>query len=163
MHWLPQLLSSCKRQINSFARECWTWHWRNGTTGMLYKKRWHDNGMSLDRHVNKLYSVLSLKADASVLIQMRIEKIALHGYLHKINRSDEPWCGCDQAYQTIRHIIEDCEGLEDTRLTYLGASYVRDARIFLRDIELIPKTVKFMFATGLLGQFASLTKTLLPL
>ena len=34
---------------------------------MLCKKRWHDNGMSLDRHVNKLYLVLSLKADASVL------------------------------------------------------------------------------------------------
>jgi len=62
-----------------------------------------------------------------------------------------------------RHIIEDCECLEDTRYTYLGASYVRDARLFLKDQELIPKTVKFMLATGLLDQFASYTKTLSPL
>jgi hypothetical protein len=46
---------------------------------------------------------------------------------------------------------------------YLGASFVKDARIFLRDLELIPKTVKFMLATGLLDQFASHTKTLSPM
>jgi hypothetical protein len=86
---------------------------------------------------------------------MRTEKIALHGYLY---RSVELWCGCGQAYQIVRHIIKDCEGLEDTRFTYLGAIYVRDARIFLRDTELIQKTVKFMLATGLLGQFASLAR-----
>ena len=100
---------------------------------------------------------------ASVLIQMRTGKIGRHGYLNKINRADDPWCGCEQAYQTVRHIIEDCECLEDTRFTYLGASFVRDARIFLRDLELIPKTVKFMLATGLLDQFARYTKTLSPL
>jgi ribonuclease HI len=168
MAWLPQLLSSCKRQINSFAREAWTWNWRNGVTGMLYKKRWHGengdgNGIVLDRHVNKLYNPLSHKAEASVLIQMRTEKIGLHGYLNKIKRADDPWCGCEQAYQTVRHIIEDCECLEDTRFTYLGASYVRDARIFLRDAKLIPKTVRFMLSTGLLDQFASFAKTLSPL
>jgi hypothetical protein len=62
----------------------------------------------------------------------------------------------------VRLVIEDCECLEDTRFKYLGAS-VRDARIFLRDLELIPKTVKFMLATGLLNQFACYTKTLSPL
>jgi hypothetical protein len=119
--------------------------------------------MVLDRHVNKLYKSLSHKAEASVLIQMRTEKIGLHGYLYKINRADDPWCGCNQAYQTVRHIIEDCECLEDIRSIYLGTSYVRDARIFLRNIELIPKTVNFMLATGLLDQFTSFTKTLSPL
>ena len=60
-------------------------------------------------------------------------------------------------------IIEDCECLEDTRLMYLGKSTIRDARLFLRDTELIPKTVRFMFATGLLDQFARYAKTLSPL
>jgi hypothetical protein len=63
----------------------------------------------------------------------------------------------------LRHIIEDCECLKDTRFTYQGASFARDARIFLRDTELIPKTVKFMLATSLLDQFACYTKTLSPL
>jgi hypothetical protein len=38
---------------------------------------------------------------------------------------------------------------------HLGKSTIRDARLFLRDTELIPKTVRFMFATGLLDQFAN--------
>jgi hypothetical protein len=94
---------------------------------------------------------------------MRAEKIGLHGYLNTIKRTEDPWCGYEQAYQTVRHIIEDCECLEDTRFTYLRASYVRDAKLFLRDTTLISKTVKFMLATGLLDQFASYIKTLSPL
>ena len=106
---------------------------------------------------------MSHKAEASVLIQMRTEKTGLTAYLHKTNRADDPWCGCFQAYQTVRHIVEECECLEDTRFTYLGLSYVRDARLFLRDAKLIPKTVKFMLATGLLDQFISFAKLLSPL
>jgi hypothetical protein len=49
MKWLPQLLSSCKRMVNTFARECWNRSWRDGITGMLYKKRWQGVGMALDR------------------------------------------------------------------------------------------------------------------
>ena len=94
---------------------------------------------------------------------MRTEKIGLHGYLFKIKRADDPWCGCEQAYQTVRHIIEDCECLIDTRFRYLGSEFVRDGRVYLSDPELIPKTVTFMLATGLLDQFASYTKTLSPL
>ena len=133
---------------------------------MLYKKRYgidNSNSIVFDRHVNKIYNSLLHKAEASVLIQIRTEKIGLYGYLHKINRADDPWCGCKQAYQTVRHIIEDCECLEDTRFTFLGTSYVRDARVFLRDSELIPKTVRFILATGLLDQFAKFAKTLSPL
>jgi len=61
----------------------------------------------------------------------------------------------------MRHIIKDYKFLKDTRFIYLGASFVRNARIFLRDIELILKTVKFILATSLLDQFACHTKTLL--
>jgi hypothetical protein len=162
MTWLPQLLSSCKRMIKQHTRDCWGGAWRNGVTGMLYKKRWQDGSERLDRHINKLYQNLTHKAEASVLIQMRTEKIGLHGYLYQINRSDNPWCGCRQAYQTVRHIIEDCEFLGDLRGQYLGTDSISDARIFLSHTELTSKTAKFMLATGLLGQFAGF-KTLSPL
>ena len=66
--WLPQLLSSYKRIVNTFARECWNRNWRNGITGMLYKKRWQSNGMALNKYVNQLYKNLSYKAEAAVLI-----------------------------------------------------------------------------------------------
>ena len=96
MVWLPQLLSSCKRMVNTFARECWNRNWRNGITGMLYKKRWQGNGMALNKHVNQLYKNLSHKAEAAVLIQMRTEKIGLHGYLNTINRTEDPWSAVDR-------------------------------------------------------------------
>lgn len=161
--WLPQLLSSCKRMINAASRARWHRKWEQGETGMLYKKRWQKDGVSLFRHTRDLYKNLSHKAEASVLIQLRTERIGLYGYLYKINRQDDPWCGCRQAYQTVKHIIEDCEALEQERLDYLGVDYVRDARVFLTDSELIPKIVAFILATGLLDQFAKYAKTFSPL
>jgi hypothetical protein len=103
------------------------------------------------------------KTEASVLIQMRTEKIGLHGYLNTIKRTEDPWCGCEQVYQTMQHIVEDCECLEDSHFPYLWKSIVRDARLFLRDTELMAKLVKFMLAASLLDQFASFTKTFSPL
>jgi hypothetical protein len=44
--------------------------------------------------------------------------------LNTIKRTDDRWCGYDR--------------LKDTRFTYLETSYVRDAKLFLRDIELRP-------------------------
>jgi hypothetical protein len=49
--------------------------------------------MVLNRYVNEIYNSLLHKAEASILIQLRIEKIGLHGYLYKIKRLEEPWCG----------------------------------------------------------------------
>jgi hypothetical protein len=63
----------------------------------------------------------------------------------------------------VRYIIEDYKCLKDTRFKYLGLSYIKDARIFLKDLELILKTIRFMLTTNLLGQFASFRKTLLLL
>jgi hypothetical protein len=93
-------------------------------------------------------------------MQIRTEEIGLYGHLNSIERTEDPWYGCDQAYQLVRHTIEDCERLEDTRFTYLGKNIIGDARPFLRDTEPIPKTVKFMLANGLLDQFANYAKTL---
>lgn len=98
--------------------------------------------------------------EASVLIQMRTEKIGLYGYLYKIKRQDDPWCGCDQAYQTVRHVIKDCEYFKDERLQHLKVKYISDARLFFTDSKLIPKVTLFMLATNLLDQFAIYAKTL---
>lgn len=72
-----------------------------------------------------------MPTEASALIQMRTEKIGLHGYLFKIKRANDLWCGCEQAYQTVRHIIEDYECLVDTRSRFLGSEFVRDTRVYL--------------------------------
>jgi hypothetical protein len=91
---------------------------------------------------------------------MRTEKIGLYGYLYKIKRQDDPWCGCDQAYQTVRHVIKDCEYFKDERLQHLKVKYISDARLFFTDSKLIPKVTLFMLATNLLDQFAIYAKTL---
>jgi hypothetical protein len=73
--------------------------------------------MTFNRHINDLYKNLSHKAKASVRIHIRTEKIGLYGYLNFIKRTEDPWYGCDQASQTVHHIIKDCECLEDIRFT----------------------------------------------
>lgn len=154
MKWLPQLLSSCKRMIKQEIRRRWNTSWNTyTTTGGLYRYR---RGGLLDRHINEIYTQ-DTKAESSVLIQMRTEKISLQGYLHKIKRADTPWCECNNSYQTVNHIICECEDFEDLREHIFGARYLHSAKDFLREIELIPKTIRFMLSTGLLDQFRRLT------
>jgi ribonuclease HI len=156
--WLPQLLSSCKRMINMRARWAWERQWADGPTGERYRQRWKgrrpEGAPLLDRHINEIYNSLS-KAEAAVLIQMRTETIGLQSYLYKIKRAEQPWCVCDQAPETARHILEDCEAFDDLRYEYLHTSHVTDSRSFLGrgDPEWIKPTVSFMMATGLLDQF----------
>ena len=68
-----------------------------------------------------------------------------------------------QIHGAAEDIIKNYKYLKNTHFTYLGRSFIRDARLFFRDTELIPKTVRFILATGLLDQFATFTKTLSPL
>ncbi len=161
--WLPQLLSSCRREIKTIARRKWQDVWDEGDTGRAFKDRWGRYGQyTIPRHINKLYSNLT-KAEGAVLIQLRTDRIGLRGYLHKIKRSETPWCDCRQSYQTAKHIIEECELYETERFEYLNTIHISDARLYLGDKKLVQQTVTFMRATGLLNQFTQLNQTASPL
>jgi len=80
---IPQLISSCKRTVNSRIELYRHLCWYAGKTGELYRKRYPD----LDSKVNNLYNNLT-RTQSSALIQMRTEKIGLNGYLFRINRAE---------------------------------------------------------------------------
>ncbi len=54
-----------------------------------------------------------------------------------------------QAYQTVRHTIEDCGCLEDKDPSTQGRLISEMRASSLRDAQLVPKTVGFMLATVL--------------
>ena len=97
------------------------------------------------------------EALSSILIQMRTGKIGLNRYLSQIGKADDPWCECQNAYQTVRHIIEDCPNFRHQRLRYLKSRVIREYKLILSQPEYSKAVAQFMVATGLLDQFRYIT------
>jgi len=81
--WIPQLVSSCKRTVNTRMERYRYACWYAGKTGILYRKRYPD----LDSKINNLYNNL-IRTQSSGLIQMRTEKIGLNDFLYRISRAE---------------------------------------------------------------------------
>jgi hypothetical protein len=84
---------------------------------------------------------------------MRTGKIGLNRYLHKIGKADSARCGCNNSWQTVRHIIEDCFQFRELRKKFLDTRVFPDYRLALTDLKTAINTAKFIIATSLLDQF----------
>ena len=94
-----------------------------------------------------------------MLIQLRTGRIALRGYLAKINRAETSRCTCGQGRQTATHILMACPLLANLRdrmrqqLTEVGVSMALGTDELLSRKEARPFVAEFMLNAGLLGQF----------
>lgn len=104
--------------------------------------------------MNDVYSNLT-KAQSSVLVQMRTEKIGLNGYLNRIKRAESSWCVCNQAYPTVYHIIGECPKFRQLRREFFGRTWIANPGYLLQDYVGIKNTVNFMLLTRLLPQYAA--------
>lgn len=70
-------------------------------------------------------------------------------------------CSCGRGRQDIRHVLLHCTNQAGPRMRYLtqGSRRELDHRAYLIRPGLVPKAVRFMFDTGLLGQFQALPTT----
>lgn len=99
------------------------------------------------------------KATTSVLIQLRTGIVGLAEYLYKIKKKDSPRCQCDMGNQSVRHILLECQLLEEQRhemineLFEAGVSTTLGEMRMLKESKAAPIVAKFMITTGLLGQF----------
>ncbi len=109
-------------------------------------------GSLLNNHINKLYAGMS-KALSSLLIQMRVGKIDLNAYLHKIKRAERPWCECREGNQTVAHILEECPLYRRQRHSIFNWYVLRNVKLILSNPQTAMKAVNFMLSTGLLDQF----------
>lgn len=147
---IPKLKASCKRILKRVCYDRWTQSWAtNTTTGASYRRQF---GSLLDKHINNLYAGMP-KALSSLLIQMRVGKIGLNSYLHKIKRAKRPWCECKEGNQTVAHILEECPLYRRQRRSIFNRPVLRDVKLILSYPQTAAKAANFMLSTGLLDQF----------
>ena len=148
--WMPQLMSACKRTISEHVRTIWESQWPRKAVGARYRSQ---HGSLLNRKTPQLYQSLD-KAQSSVLIQMRTEKIGLNSYLYRIKRADDSWCPCRNGYHTVTHIIGECQLFWRQRKAIFGHRVLTDPLLTISSSKLITKAVTLMLATGHLDQFS---------
>ena len=91
------------------------------------KSKRHERIVQLDRsmakprkHFLKLIQPLS-RTQSSLLFQLRTGHIPLNSHLHRIKRSDTPFCpSCPNQQETVRHFILECTAYSHIRSHYFN-------------------------------------------
>lgn len=88
-----------------------------------------------------------------MLTQMRTNKIGLATFLHKIKVTDDPYCDCGTAEQTVSHVLFDCTLFTTIRSEYPELSASSTLKGLLTESKAALAASSFMQRTGLLKQF----------
>lgn len=102
------------------------------------------------------------KAESTLAMQIRTERIGLKAYLYSRNVPGytSPECECGLGSQTARHVIMHCPNWTDLRERLAGTLRTWDYRVVIGSWEGLREAARLIMDTGLLEQFA-LAKTLL--
>ena len=91
---------------------------------------------------------------------MQTGKIALASYLGTFNAMESSECSCGRGLQEIRHVLLHRTNQAGVRMCRLkGSRWELDYRAYLTRPDLVPKAVRSMLETGLLGRFQTLPPT----
>jgi len=150
------LMASTRRTLHIEAANAWKTEWAASTHGGSLRRLWKEPSKA----PMQLYQGLR-RAATSVLIQMQTEKIALASYLGTFKATESTECSCGRDLQDTRHILLHCTNQAGPRMRHLtqGSRRELDYRTYLTRPDLVPKAVRFMLETGLLGQFQTLPTT----
>lgn len=153
------LAAAVKRRVRAAANLAWQQAWQKVTSGPRAVAR--PTRRLIDQPVKKVleYWAGLRKASSSILMQLRTGRIALRGYLAKINRAETSQCACEQGRQTVSHTLLACPLLADLRdhmrrqLEDVGVSMALKTDELLSRKEARPILAQFVLDSGLLGQF----------
>ena len=150
------LMASTRRTLRIEAANAWKMEWAASPHGSSLRRLWKEPSKA----PMQLYQGLR-RAATSVLIQMQTGKIALASYLGTFNAMESTECSCRRGLQDIRHVLLHCTNQAGPRMRHLtqGSRRELDYRAYLTRPDLVPKAVRFMLETGLLGQFQTLPTT----
>ena len=109
------------------------------------------------------------KAESSMAVQLRSEKIGLNNFLYRMNvpnvRSAE--CPCGWRKQTVKHVLLFCPRLENERGELIQQAGTSDYRQLLTQKQGIRAAARWMIRVGYLDQFSlareQLAQSKLPL
>ena len=149
-------MASTRRTLRIEAANAWKMEWAASPHGNSLRRLWKEPSKA----PMQLYQGLR-RAATSVLIQMQTGKIALASYIGTFNAMESTECSCRRGLQDIRHVLLHCTNQAGPRMRHLtqGSRRELDYRAYLTRPDLAPKAVRFMFDTGLLGQFQTLPTT----
>lgn len=153
------LAAAAKRRVRAAANLAWQQAWQKATSGPRAVAR--PTRRLIEQPIKKVLEYWEglRKASSSVLMQLRTGRIALRGYLAKINRAETAQCTCEQGRQTVSHILLACPLLVNLRdrmrrqLEDVGVSMALGTDELLSRKEARPILARFMLDSGLLGQF----------
>ncbi len=140
--------------IALYHKDQWKQRWEK------YKKRITDvNAISAQRsHLfNKMIKMRDdlQKAESTLAIHIRIERIDLNVYLHSRNVSstNSSRCNCGRSHQTAKHVLMHC-----SNWTHLRSRMLRDVdssnyRIIVATTKGLRAAARMMMETKLLKQF----------
>ena len=134
-----------KFRVMTVAQKKWNYKWNICITKTITKnliKKFH-------KRILIKYEGLR-RAEVSIFIQFRTEKIVFQNYLHDIKTSDIKRCQCDDVENKM-HVLLQCFKWASLRNKYFEIE--RDLRKLLNNNAFIKKIIAFILETKLLSQF----------
>ena len=102
-----------KSILKNNSKDEWLTRWAQGNTGrnVFYEMA----------KPNKKDSINNLcRAEQSLIFQLRTGHSTLNAHINRINPMHPPNCrNCNHAYETVQHVLLECQGVEGLRRSYL--------------------------------------------
>ncbi len=146
--------------ITQYHKDQWNQRWEK------YRERVADiNAISAQRlHLsNKMIKMRDdlQKAESTLAMHIRIERIDLNAYLHSRNVSgtNSSRCSCEWSHQTTKHVLMHCSNWSHLRSRMLQNADFSNYQIIVVITKSLRAVAKMMMKTKLLKQFR-VTRTL---
>ena len=97
-----------------------------------------------------------LKAQSSILTQVRTGKIGLAAFLCKQQVPDfpTPACSCGAQWETARHVVMDCPRLQRARCSLFAAASTTDYQVLISRPRPATALTAWILHHGVLSQFS---------
>ena len=111
----------------------------NWASGMTERKMYENM-----KKVNHKDNILKLKRkDQTTIFRLRTQHIPLNFHLNRMNPEKPPHCIlCDHPYETIEHVLFECERLDDLRQLYLPSNPTIESTLYC-SLAQLEKTALF--------------------
>lgn len=95
------------------------------------------------------------KAESSLAVQIRSEKIGLRGFLHacRVPGYESPACSCRWGWQNAKHILMHCQEYAEHRQFQAGTAQLNDYRTMVNTRSGLRLLTRQLMLTGLLNQY----------
>ena len=102
-----------KSILKNNSKDEWLTRWAQGNTGR--------NVFCEMAKPNKKDSINNLcRSEQSLIFQLRTGHSTLNAHINRINPMHPPNCrNCNHAYETVQHVLLECQGVEGLRRSYL--------------------------------------------